>query len=55
MVHLTYAGAYPRVQRLEDTGVITGYTARGGWGSLHDWPTLRRPVWLTSVPIGRAS
>lgn len=57
-VHISRANAYTRVQRLQDTGVITSYAAvidpeRAGYGlsayvylkvSQHSWKTIRQHV-----------
>jgi DNA-binding Lrp family transcriptional regulator len=50
-LHISRAGAYLRVQRLEDAGVITGYTARVdpqryGYGlSAYVYLKIAQPAW----------
>src|ERR1700722_13564123 len=50
-LHISRAGAYTRVQRLEETGVITGYTAqvdpqRYGYGlSAYVHLKIAQPAW----------
>jgi DNA-binding Lrp family transcriptional regulator len=61
-LHISRAGAYTRVQRLEESGVITGYTAtidpqRYGYGiSAYVYLKIAQPAWkalrakLTLIP-----